>query len=110
MYKFILSLVITISLVGCSPAHKSPTSDIFDNDLSQNGLLLEVSKEGKLLNIHSIELSINAEQREKFNLSMQWIATESEVSFGTLVGKPAFDIVQLANCLKTVGNKTSDCI
>jgi len=110
MYKFILSLVIIMSLAGCSPAHKSPTSDIFDNNLAQNGLLLEVSKEGQLLNVNSIELSISAEQREKFNLSMQWIATESEVSFRDLAGKSAFDIVQLAKCLKTVGNKTSDCI
>ncbi|UTV30433.1 hypothetical protein [Photobacterium atrarenae] len=107
--KFIFPLILS-SLFGCQPEHESPTSDIFINDLPDNGALIKVSEDGHLTNIDEVDKALEGHHKEKFNLSLQWLATESEVSFYKLDGKSAHGIVQVANCLKTPGKKESDCI
>ncbi|GAB3536045.1 hypothetical protein [Photobacterium alginatilyticum] len=106
----LLLVLLSSTLFGCQPEHDSPTSEILINDLPSNGVLIEVSDDGDLTNIKEVDLSLETSHKEKFNISLQWLATESEVSFYKLDGKSAHEIVQIANCLKTPGKNESDCI
>lgn len=110
MINYKLVFVLSIFLTACSPEHDSPTSDILENNIPKSNIIIEVSENGELVNIPQLEASLNKEQQRVFNLSMQWIATESEVPFIKLAGKSAFEIVQIANCLKSNQNKSVGCI
>lgn len=110
MINYKLVFVLLIFLTACSPEHDSPTSDILENNIPKSSIIIEVSENGELINIPQLEASLNKEQQKVFNLSMQWIATESEVPFIELAGKSAFEIVQIANCLKSNQNKSVGCI
>ena len=110
MINYKLLFVLLIFLTACSPEHNSPTSDILKNNIPKSGVIIKVSKKGELVNIPQLEASLNKEQQRVFNLSMQWIATESEVPFINLAGKSAFEIVQIANCLKSNQHKGFDCV
>ncbi|QUM85647.1 MULTISPECIES: hypothetical protein [unclassified Moritella] len=110
MFKLRLFFITAVFLIGCTPEHPSPTSNIFENNIPKMGVLLEVSEDGQLINIPQVESSLNDNQKKIFNLSMQWIATESEIKFIELKGKSAYLIIQIANCLKINENKGVDCI
>lgn len=110
MFNYKLLFMLLIFLTACSPEHDSPSSDILKNNLPKSGLIIEVSKNGELINIPQLEAQLNKEQLRVFNLSMQWIATESEVPFNKLAGKSAFEIVQIANCFKSKKSKSVGCI
>lgn len=110
MPNYNLLFVLLLFIAACSPEHESPTSNILENNLPKSGVIIEVSDNGELINIPQLEAPLNKEQQRVFNLSMQWIATESEVPFIQLAGKSAFEIVQIANCLKGNKRESVDCI
>ncbi len=110
MLKIIGVLIFFSFVSACTFEHEGPDSQVYVNTLPKGGLSVELSEDGQLANVLAIESSLSKEHQEIFNASIQWIATESDIPFSSLEGKTAFDLVQVANCLKKTGNNSTDCI
>ncbi len=103
-------IVILSVFVGtsCKIEESRPTYDPISNDLPSEGTLIKWDQKDGFTNMKEVENSLNSKHRVKFNNSMSWLATESDLNLSLLSGKTARETVDIANCLKTSNPNTAN--
>lgn len=106
--KVILVLNVFCFVAGCEPQESRPSYGPIKNTLKEGGLTIKWDESGGLVNVPEIEKKLTDNEKEIFNQSLEWLATESDVNFSYLSGKSAKQVVEMSNCLKLTKPESSD--
>jgi len=113
--KNILGSVILCFVVfassGCETEESRPPYEPLENIVLSVTKTMKWSEDEGLLNVHELESELNDEEKKIFAESLEWVGTESNFPLSLLLGKTAYEIVDIANCLKSnMGQPYEVCI
>jgi len=110
-FKFIIYILFILGISGCTYHESRPSYEPLDNIIVSGVKTMQWSKSEGLLNVDELEGELDENEKKVFSNSLEWLATESNISFSLLKNMTAAQIVGIANCLKTNIGKSNDvCI
>jgi len=110
-FKFIICILFLLGMSGCTYNESRPSYEPLENIIVSGVKTMQWSEGEGLLNVGELEGELSEKEKKVFLHSLEWLATESSISFSLLKNKTAAQIVSIANCLKTnIGKSNDSCI